>query len=288
VVVRTRNRPYFLERAVRDLLAQSFGDWRLVVANDGGDLDEVHRVLAPFGDELGDRLVVLDVPRPGGRCAAANEGIRATAAPYVVLHDDDDRWDPSFLATTVDWLDTHPGDVGVMVPTEIVYEKERNGRFVETGRGPFWAGMTQITFFDLLTGNRAVPISFLYRRSVHDEVGFYDETLDAVEDWEFYLRVTAEHHIGFIPGRNLAFWTQRPAARGDAGNSMFALGDIHERSTTLVRDRAVRAFVRQYGPGMPLLVAGLFENARLEQERRLRRRPLEWLGRRILSVIRGR
>jgi hypothetical protein len=118
--------------------------------------------------------------------------------------------------------------------------------------------MTGITFTSLLEINRAVPISFLYRRALHDEVGFYDETLAAVEDWDFYLRVTARHPVAFLGGTPLAYWTQRPTATGADGNSMFELSAEHERDDIVVRDRALRAWVAENGAGLPLYI-GLVE-----------------------------
>lgn len=289
IVVRTLNRPYFLARAMRDILAQTYTGWHVVVSNDGGDSAATRDALEPFLDDLAGRITVVDVAAPHGRCAAANQGIRAVEAEFVVLHDDDDSWHPEFLATTVEWLDAHPDDSGVMVPIEILYERERRGEYVVTDREPLWPGMTQITFLDMLQVNRAVPISFLYRRTLHDAVGFYDETLDAVEDWEFYLRVTLDHHIGFVVGRPLAYWALRPSARGHSGNSMFALGDIHERYDTIVRDRALREFTRQYGPGIPLLMAGLMERSLTRQAELMRGgRPLRTFVLRVGRRLFGR
>jgi glycosyltransferase involved in cell wall biosynthesis len=37
VIIRTKNRPLFLARALDDVLAQEFSDWHLYVVQDGGD-----------------------------------------------------------------------------------------------------------------------------------------------------------------------------------------------------------------------------------------------------------
>ena len=259
IVVRTKDRPYFLSRALEDVLAQSFADWHVVVVNDGGDSSALRHVVESYADRLGDRITVVATEAPGGRCAAANLGMRTATGEFVALHDDDDRWAPGFLEQTVAWLDAHTEDGGVMVTTEILFEEKRGDQFVRVGSAPFWAGQTFVTYSRLLSVNRGVPISFLYRRALHDEVGYYDESLDAVEDWEFYLRVALDHSIGYIAGEPLAFWTQRPKERGAAGNSMFALGDVHERDDQRIRDDALRAYVREAGPGLPLFIAGLVE-----------------------------
>jgi len=252
IVVRTKNRPRFLRRALADVAAQRFDDWQVHVVNDGGDATAVDDVIAALPEATRDRVLVTHHDTPRGRSAAANVGVGGLDTEFVVLHDDDDQWAPDFLHDTVAWLDVHPEDVGVMVRIDIVYEVERNGGYVEVDRARFWPQVNEITYSDLLQENRAVPIGYLYRRAIHAELGDYREDLHAVEDWEFYLRTTLKHHIGLLDGPPLAFWMQRVAARGEEGNSMFALADEHERYDKLVRDEALRAYVAEFGPGLPL------------------------------------
>lgn len=254
IVVRTRRRPDFLRRALSDIGAQTFVDHRVIVVNDGGDPAEVESIVAADGL---DAVVRHIADGEGGRCVAANQGVRDVETEYVVLHDDDDRWHPEFLARTVAWLDATPSDAAVAVPTEIVYEEKRGGGWVEVGRAPFWAGMQRISLGEMLSVNRAVPISVLYRRSIHDEIGWYDESLDAVEDWDLYLRILRHGGIGFLSGEPLAYWTQRPDATGLDANSMFALTEAHAVDDARVRDRALAEWIGREGDGLPLYLAAL-------------------------------
>jgi len=105
IVVRTKDRPYFLARTLNDVLAQSFGDWQVIVVNDRGDGAAVRNTVAEFAGQLGDRITVIDTAAPGGRCAAANLGMRTATTDYVAPRDDDDREAPTLLGWTVVWLD---------------------------------------------------------------------------------------------------------------------------------------------------------------------------------------
>ncbi len=255
VVVRTKDRSAFLLRALRNISAQSFSDWEVVVVDDGGDHREVERIVAE--SDVRDRAIVVDVPRPGGRCAAANAGVRAGTSEFIVLHDDDDLWEPAFLDTTVGWLEAHPDAGGVVVSTAIVYEEHNGQEWRERARAPFWEGMRRLSLSEMLETNRAVPISFLYRRDVHERIGWYDTDLEAVEDWDILLRLLPFQEVGFIDGPPLALWTQRPDASGAEANSMFELEDRHIRDDAVVRDRELSAWVRDNGLGLPLYIAGL-------------------------------
>lgn len=267
IVVRTRHRPGFLRRALADIAAQTFVEYGVVIVNDGGDPAEVDGIVAEAG--LAEVRVRHIAAGEGGRCVAANVGVRALDTEYVVLHDDDDRWHPEFLARTSAWLHENPEALAVAVPTEIVYEEQRGASWIEVGRAPFWAGMQRISLTDMLSVNRAVPISVLYRRAVHAEVGWYDETLDAVEDWDLYLRFLRRGDIGFLPGEALAFWTQRPDATGLDANSMFALTAEHAVDDARVRDRALTEWVRREGDGLPLYLASLQAELIAHIDRRL-------------------
>ncbi|MCX5616347.1 glycosyltransferase [Bombella sp. TMW 2.2559] len=67
VIVRTKNRPLFLARVLESLQRQSFQAFRLYVVNDGGDPDEVFRVMSMYGPRDEDRVVQTDIPQSVGR-----------------------------------------------------------------------------------------------------------------------------------------------------------------------------------------------------------------------------
>ncbi|MDR7185316.1 glycosyltransferase involved in cell wall biosynthesis [Microbacterium trichothecenolyticum] len=262
IVLRTKNRPWFLRRALRDIAAQTYPEWFVEIVNDGGDAADVDSAIAELAPDLQARIAVAHHGEPQGRSAAANVGMRRLHTEFVVLHDDDDLWHPAFLTRAVDWLDAHADDIGVVARTEIVYEAEsagHPGQFQEVGRAPFWEGLTDISYSDLLQINRFVPIAYVYRRSLHDEVGMYREDVHAAEDWEFNLRAAAKHHIGFLGGEPLAFWMQRVGVEGETGNSMFVLADDHRRYDATVRDEALRRYVAEFGPGLPLFLTRFIE-----------------------------
>lgn len=255
VVVRTKNRPVLLRRALEDIFGQSFEDVAVVVVNDGGDPVPVNALARTWDHLPAGKLTILHHEASKGMEAASNAGIRATASEFISIHDDDDRWHTDFLKKTVGFLDEAPQAQGVAVRTDIVYEEIRGGVIEQTGSQGFEHELRAITLSDMLRSNRVVPISFLYRRSVLERIGSYNEALDAVGDWEFNLRFLSAFPIELLDGEPLAFWCQRPSQRGDMGNSVIAGADDHQKFDRYVRDVYLREEAGKTGYGTLLYLA---------------------------------
>ena len=265
VVIRTKNRPVFLARALEDVQAQSFDDWHVIVVNDGGDPESVEAVVAQAD---GISSTVVNLAETVGRPAAGNRGFAAGTAPFVALHDDDDTWDPTFLARTVGHLEQTDDDA-VAVRTQIIFEREVDGRLVEEGREVFHEHMLEPTYFDHLRFNHMVPISMLFRRTTLDRIGGFDESLFAVEDWWLNLELLHGGGLAFLD-EVLANWHQRPDSSGDTGNSVFDGKRDHFVHDRQVRDAELRRGNARQGMGFDAaaraMVDGLEEpiSARLD------------------------
>jgi glycosyltransferase involved in cell wall biosynthesis len=275
IVVRTKDRPHFLARALRSITAQTYGDWQAFVVNDGGDPVAVAGVVGDLAAEDRARVTVLDHPESLGRWPSANAGVAAatqSGASYLVLHDDDDSWAPIFLERAAAYLDAHPLAPGVVSRIEIVWETgSAEGGYVETGREMFQGHLHDPLLGDTLLFNRFVPIGFLYRRELHEEIGPYDETLSVVGDWSFNLKVLAKWSLEYLGEEPLAFWHQRPGTTGVDGNSVISAGRDHEKYDALVRDAALRSYVGEHGLGLVLYLTKFIDRRLVDVEEGLRR-----------------
>ena len=267
VVIRTKNRPLLLARALESVLGQTYGDWVALVVNDAGDRDVVESAVAAVADRAQGRIHITHNEVSSGREAAMNDGVRQTSSTYLVLHDDDDSWAPSFLARTVAHLDDSE-DGAVATRTEVVYERVDGDVVTTERRDVLAADKHNVTLLDMIVRNFTPPISVLYRRSVHDVVGEYDGTLPVLADWEFMLRLMSQFSVGFLDGEPLAFWHQRPDTAGDQGNSVVAQHDEHRRWDALVRDRFLRSdLARQGGLGYLLNVTETLSRVQIRTDR---------------------
>lgn len=260
IVIRTKDRAQLLRRALDDVLAQSSPAWHVVVVNDGGAHGPVDALLMEREKAFDGRVEVIHVQGGTGSMeAAANLGAQRARGEFVVIHDDDDTWAPTFLEVMTAALDSDPESVAAAARTEIVFERIERNREVELGRTPFVPPGEMVTMYDLLQTNRVVPISLLVRRAVYDEIGWYDPALRAVGDWEFNLRLVRHGRILFVGDEPLAFWRQRPHATGAASNSVFGGGLDHFQFDRMVRDRALQEYIDRNGVGGLLYLSKYIE-----------------------------
>jgi glycosyltransferase involved in cell wall biosynthesis len=117
----TYNRRATILRAIDSVRAQTFGDWELIVVDDGST-DGTAELL----QGLDPRLRLMRQANRGA-AAARNLGLTACRGRYITFLDSDDEWLPHFLALTCGFLERNPAEA--MVATES-YEMKYDGRWV--------------------------------------------------------------------------------------------------------------------------------------------------------------
>lgn len=255
VLVRTKDRPRFLRRALANIAEQTFTDYTVCVINDGGDESATRAILqaSPLAHLLeGDAPRLMLLTTSGGNMeAASNAGLAATDSKFVAIHDDDDLWAPEFLERTVGALRASDA---LICSTRVVerYERETpEGEFEVYEERIFHDGLPGFGLQFLYRTNRTVPIGILYRRRLHELVGPYDGSLPVVGDWEFNLRAAAVTEV-LLVDEPLAYWSLRPEADGAEANSVQRQAE-HARFDASVRARAIRDDLQSGGRPGPYL-----------------------------------
>lgn len=146
----------------------------VIVVDDGSSEAETITILNEVA-EAGTR--VLRQPNRGSS-AARNAGIRLSKAEFILPLDSDNRLRDVYFNQGISLLRDNP-NIGV-VYTDAEYFGERSGRW----------DVPEFDLFSLIRWN-FIDVCALYRRSLWDEVGGYDEQMPSMglEDWDFWLRV---------------------------------------------------------------------------------------------------
>lgn len=257
VLTRTRDRTAMLRRAMASVTAQTLPSGHILwaVLNDGGDPAPVDAVVREARD-AGRLVHVHHHAASQGLVHGLNVLLSMTpAAPYCVVHDDDDSWSPAFLEKTVAWLDAHPD--ATAVATQAVYIEERfdgTNMPVEVKRGAFNPKLVAYDLCELADHNLTPPIALLMRRAAVDEAGGYDESLPAVEDWDLVLRLLMRGDIGVVP-EPLANYHVRMNQVGAAANTIQGGWRTHVIGESMIRNRHLRADMAAGRAGLGMLMA---------------------------------
>ncbi|MEA1619900.1 glycosyltransferase family A protein [Erythrobacter sp. T5W1-R] len=243
VVTRTKDRGIFLRRAASSVASQSFDDFCWVVVNDGGNADEVEAIVRDT--KLPDhRIRIVHNETSLGMEAASNIGIRQVHSEFVTIHDDDDSWDPTFLSKTIAFLRCQRGNKyhGVITHSTYVSEVVRGNAIVCLSEKPYQNRIENIDLEALIDRNLFPPISFVFRRSIWQSIGGFDESLPVLGDWLFNLEFLLSGDIGVIK-EALAYYHHRDTNEDlekAYRNTVVDQVALHRQHTTLVRNRFLR------------------------------------------------
>ena len=188
VIIPNYNHARFLGGAIRSVLEQTYRPVEIIVVDDGST-DNSADVAAAFGDQI--RYIYQT---NAGLSAARNTGLRAAKGELIGVLDADDMYEPNFLETLVAALQADPEADGVYCGYRFV--DEANNPLPQIENRPVPPGEL---YTALLDGNFFVPESVFLRRRVYNDVGFFDESLRACEDWDVWLRAAKKYRLIHSP-----------------------------------------------------------------------------------------
>ncbi len=164
--------------AIESVLNQTFQDFEIIVVDDGST-DSLDKAIQPFIDKI-----ILLKQENRGAAAARNTGVQHSSGEFIAFLDADDTWLPEKLALQLPLFDDQ--DVGVVFGNVQFYYRK-----VLQKKTYFNLNKPERGFvFEPLFANDFVPfLSVLVRRKLVEEIGFFDESIRNVEDYDFLLRL---------------------------------------------------------------------------------------------------
>lgn len=187
VIIPTFNRRIALEKAVRSVLNQKSPPFELIVADDGST-DGTAKWLAREFPEV--HLLRWD--KQQGPSYARNRAAEAAHGNWLAFLDSDDEWTPDKLTLQAAFLIHNPR-------CRIVQTEEtwiRNGvRVNPMNKHRKYGGAI---FEKCLPLCIISPSAVVLEKALFEEMGGFDESLPACEDYDLWLRITARYPVGLI------------------------------------------------------------------------------------------
>ncbi|MDP5209203.1 glycosyltransferase family A protein [Microbulbifer sp. 2205BS26-8] len=246
IITRTKDRPVLLKRAAESVEKQTFKNYVWVIVNDGGELSKVENIINLCGVDKR-KIILVNNPISLGMEAASNSGIHSSKSKYIVIHDDDDSWEPKFLEKTVEFLECsrNKNYKGVITDTQYVSEEIIDSHVKIHGSWPYNNWVNTVHIMEMACGNFFPPIAFVFLRSVYDEIGGFDESLPVLGDWDFNLRFLNLENIGVVKECLANYHHRDVNSQGDSSYSNSVIGGIskHQEYEPIVRNKFIRGSV---------------------------------------------
>ncbi|WP_114570226.1 glycosyltransferase family 2 protein [Exiguobacterium flavidum] len=198
VVIPTYNRENELRDALDSLARQTYTPFEVIVVNNGeGTLDWITERNDPFP------ISIASIGE-NHHVRARNHGVTIARGEYIMLLDDDDVLLPTHIEELVRDLDA--GADLSYTDAELFEYTVKDGRRFVTHFEPFAYPYDKE---EMRVDSTFIPSGAMYRRSLHDELGLFDEDVYNYWDWDWILRV-GEKHLVLHPARATILYAFHP------------------------------------------------------------------------------
>ena len=256
------NEERFLGEAVESVVAQTYGNWELLLVDDGST-DSSTAMATWYAQRLPQKVRYLEHEghRNHGMSASRNLGIRHAAGSCIAFLDADDVWLPHTLERQVSTLLSNPRAGMVYGSTQMWFSWTGQSGDLKrdfTRR----LGVAPNTLFEpptllrLFLQNRARPpatCSVLIRRAAVEQVGGFEERFRGLhEDQAFFSKVCSKVPV-FVAGEWWGRYRQHPrsscslaarAGRTELEQTRYLQWLEKYVSRERVSDREIRRFLR--------------------------------------------
>jgi len=184
VIIPAYNRADFLKKAADSVLSQTFNDFELIIVDDGSE-DGTKKLV----NSLPDQRIKYIYQDNSGVSAARNRGIKEAEGEFIAFLDSDDWWLPGKLEETEKHIKNNP-DYRIFHTQEKWF---RGGAVLNQKKvhrkphGDIFARCLKLCCVSISTA--------VIHKSVFEKVGLFNKSFPACEDYDFWLRVSAEYTV---------------------------------------------------------------------------------------------
>lgn len=235
VIIPTYRRPALLAKAIDSVLAQSYTDFELIVADDGSG-DETAAQVATYGDAVR----YLPLAHSGKPEVARNRAITVARGRFLAFLDDDDLWHEEKLAR----------QMSVFKGKDEVGFSYTDARFLEEDGSlsppvlPAQHKQSGAAFDNLLQGCFVHPSMVVMRRGLFDQVGPFNESLVCQGDYELWMQAALAAPVACVPEplvhvRRYHRGLSQQRQLINVENAIAALSRVRARSPLTLRQRFI-------------------------------------------------
>ena len=197
VIIPTYNRCATVVEAIDSVLQQSAQPEQIIVIDDGSTDDTPSLIRKRYATQVNPTITLIEQTNHGVS-HARNRGIENATAAWVAFLDSDDRWFPKKLEKQFQALDASPEYLLCHCDEHWIRNGKRVNPMNKHQKHGGWI------FEHCLPLCAISPSAAMLHQSLLKKVGLFDESLPACEDYDLWLRVSANHPVLYVDEALLA------------------------------------------------------------------------------------
>ncbi|MBW2593833.1 MAG: glycosyltransferase [Deltaproteobacteria bacterium] len=183
VIIPTYNRAWVLAEAIDSVLAQDYKNFELIVVDDGST-DNTSDLLDTYSNKLKPIRQIN-----AGVSAARNRGIVEALGDFLAFLDSDDTWLPQKLSRQMDFFIRRPE--ALICQTQEIWIRNN----VRVNPRKYHKKPSGMIFEPSLDLCLVSPSAVMIKKELFKDIGCFDESLPACEDYDLWLRVGCRYPI---------------------------------------------------------------------------------------------
>ena len=194
VIVRTCGRPNVLRENLISLRNQTYKNFEVVVVEDGKNTSE-EMIKKEFSDL---NITYKSTGKNVGRSKVGNIALSLSKGKYLNFLDDDDLYYPDHIERLVTYAENNKYDIvyDTAFETSInILSKDPYKYIVDNVVIAHRGNYSRLNLFH----SNLFPIqTVMFNRKVYEKCGGFDENMDALEDWDLWIRYSLEFDYHYI------------------------------------------------------------------------------------------
>lgn len=191
----------FMQECLEDLVGQTIADHIEIIVVDAASPQDEGRIVKTFQQRY-PNIEYIRTPNRIGVYAAWNIAVKRARGRYITPFSTNDRLNPNAYEVLARTLDERL-DVALVYGDTYLTDRPHQ-TFEDHERIGMWQ-WPEYSYQYLLSHCTIGPHP-MWRRSLHDKVGYFDESYIALGDQDFWIRIGAEHAMFHIPIVTGLYW----------------------------------------------------------------------------------